>query len=381
MSCVRTWVLCVFWTCVCVCAFGRAFSFVLFICFFFFFYFQGCLPVLKAFVYITLVWACAWPPCVHACVCRWDFCPLIPSCPLRPIRRSSARLQGWLALSPSLSSSPWGSAHLMFPWLHTNPLQNCIILCVTATGWGLKAFIRPKASWRAYRGVDWERKTRVQKHSPSTKTLLYDVYRQLHFPGSLIRRLTGHLHIMEIWFNLLRHTGLIATDSDASKPRGCCTSSLTAELQAAHRQYFYPWKNSPPVCCTFTLPSFWFVRCLFFPCREDSKQRVWAVNKFPPPTHTTTHSHSHTVSAVSGQKELSETISICLIIWLLFHMSHAWITGQQAASLSHLEEVEQRNQSTCYNCRKRTTVRENVCGTWNTSNNNKAAWQLSTAEM
>lgn len=269
--------------------------------------------------------------CVYACVCRWDFCPLVPSCPLRPIRRSSARLQGWLALSPSLSSSPWGSAHLMFPWLHTNPLQNCIILCVTATGWGLKAFIRPKASCRAYRGVDWEEETRVQKHSPSTKTLLYDVYRQLHFSGSLIRRLTGHLHIMEIWFNLFRHTGLIATDSDASKPRGCCTSSLTAELQAAHRQYFYPWKNSPPVCCTFTLPSFWFVRCLFFPCREDSKQRVWAVNKFPPPTHTTTHSHSHTHALTHSQ---------CCIwakraFWNHKHLSYHMIAFSHVTRLNH----------------------------------------------
>lgn len=63
---------------------------------------------------------------------------------------------------------------------------------------------------------------------------------QLHLPESLIQTLTGHLHIMEIWFSLLQRSGLIATDSDASKPKGCCTSSLTAELEAAHRQYFYP---------------------------------------------------------------------------------------------------------------------------------------------
>lgn len=67
-----------------------------------------------------------------------------------------------------------------------------------------------------------------------------DIRRQLYFPESLIHRFTVHLHIMEIGFNLLQHTGLIATDSDASKPKGCCTSSLTAELEAAHRQYFYP---------------------------------------------------------------------------------------------------------------------------------------------
>lgn len=78
---------------------------------------------------------------------------------------------------------------------------------------------------------------------------------------------------MEIWLNLLQCSGLgIVTDSYASKPDGCCTTSLTAELEVAHRQYFYPLKNSPASAPhrTFTLPSSVF----FFPCREDSKQRV-----------------------------------------------------------------------------------------------------------
>lgn len=71
------------------------------------------------------------------------------------------------------------------------------------------------------------------KKKQKTSTLLLE---------SLIWRLTGNLHFMEIWWTCLSTLGRLPQISDASKPRGCCTSSLTAELEAAHQQYFYPWK-------------------------------------------------------------------------------------------------------------------------------------------
>lgn len=69
--------------------------------------------------------ACVWPPCLRcpcACMCTaMGFLPSIPVAPLRPIKQRAARLQGWLALSPSLSSSPSRSALLRFHWLHMRP--------------------------------------------------------------------------------------------------------------------------------------------------------------------------------------------------------------------------------------------------------------------
>lgn len=97
--------------------------------------------------------------CVHARAWRWRFLPsLYPGFPPRPIKHRAARLQGWLAMGPSLSSSPLRSAHLRFPWLHTTliSLQKCNILCIIVSSYGLSGFILSKA-------LCWLQKKRKKK--------------------------------------------------------------------------------------------------------------------------------------------------------------------------------------------------------------------------
>lgn len=192
---------------------------------------------------------------MHACVCRWDFCPpsRLPTETNQAESCQAAGLVGTESLAELLalricsfkvsltSHKPHFSPEMYYILRYSrqlglkcfDPLQSPMLPVKMCTLWG--SFIQ-----RGFRN-----KTHANTHNtqyiPTTKSHdFYVVKRQFRSPESLIQRLTGHLHIMEIWFNLLQHTGLIATDSDASKPKGCCTSSLTAELEAAHRQYFYP---------------------------------------------------------------------------------------------------------------------------------------------
>lgn len=209
------------------------------------------------------------------------FLPSIPGCPLRPIKQRAARLQGWLALSPSLSSSPSGSAHLRFPWLHTAPCFSPEIDYITyysqLSGLKWSCGLRDPIGKKRTLSVEfyfiqkhfWN-KTRSEMYTTMTP-IFCDIKRLLYFPESLNWRLSRNLHIMEMWFNLLQLAGLIATDSDAWKPKGCCTSSLTAELQAAHRQYFYPWKLTASAL-HFHSAKFWYA--VFLPPVERTQSSV-----------------------------------------------------------------------------------------------------------
>lgn len=133
-------------------------------------------------------------------------------------------------------------------------------------------------------------------------------------------------------------------------------------------------ENSPLVRCTFTLPS--SATPSFFPCREDSKQRVWAVNKFPPPTYTATHTHTHSgciwaKRAFWNHKRLSYHM-------IAFCMSHTWITGHRRLPLTPRGSRPETGAHVT-NCRKTKTVHG---WEWNMNmSDNKAAWQLNTAEV
>lgn len=82
---------------------------------------------------------------------------------------------------------------------------------------------------------------------------------------------------------------------------------------------------------TFTLPSSVF----FFPCREDSKQRVWAVNKFPPPTHTAhTHTRTCTHSGCIWAKRAFWNHKHLSYHMIAFHTSRTWLTGGLGGALT-----------------------------------------------
>lgn len=123
-------------------------------------------------------------------------------------------------------------------------------------------------------------------------------------------------------------------------------------------------ENSPLVRCTLTLPSSGSLS--FFPCRKDSEQRVWAVNKFLPPPHphaTHTHTHSGCIWAKRAFRNHKHQS---------YHMiAFSCVTQLQKASL-HTERKSNRKQRE-HMARAR-TERLSV-------SNNKGTWPLHTAEM
>lgn len=174
---------------------------------------------------------------------KMGFLPsLYPGFPPRPIKHRAARLQGWLAMGPSLSSSPLGSAHLRFPWLHTTliSLQKCNILCIIVSSYGLSGFILSKAlCWLQKIKKEKRRKIKCTvgefysktrcpwktKHqylsSGVTRDRCIQCYKKAKqnkktpstlLPESLIWRLTGNLHFYGDLVNLPEHTGPIAID-------------------------------------------------------------------------------------------------------------------------------------------------------------------------
>lgn len=154
-------------------------------------------------------------------------------------------------------------------------------------------------------------------------------------------------------------------------PKAVVPLVFTAELEAAHRQYFYPWKLTASAL-HFHSAKF----CLsFFHCWEDSKQRVWAVNKFPPPTHTE-HTHTHT-GCIWAKRAF----------WNHKHLSYLMIAFSHVALLNHRGEegflfapwVSRPDSRAHVTPVGRATVHKCVHNL--NMSNNKAAWQLHAAEQ
>lgn len=183
---------------------------------------------------------------------------------------------------------------------------------------------------------------------------VYSAILKGNFPVSLIQRIAVHLHFMEIWLTYFSALGWLPQIREASKPKDCCTCSLTAELQAAHRQYFYPWKLTASAL-HFHSAKFWCA--VFLPLSRGLKAACVSCKQVPtphPPTlpHTCTHTGCiWAKGAFWNHKRLSYHM-------IAFCMSHIWITWVQKTSLhpSHLGEVDQKPKHVT--CAERKSVHE-----------------------
>lgn len=224
--------------------------------------------------------------CVHACACRWGSCPpsQLPAETNQAESFQAAGLDGIDSLAELLTLTICSfKVSLTSHKPHCFPETYYIVCC---SSW--QKLQRSFPPWNLLLAVTLcKLRGGIQKQVQFIQKpwLLYGAKR--HFPGSWTQALTVHLHIMEIWFNLLEHSGLIAIDSDASKPVVPVVSPLSSRRLTG--SIFIP-ENSPLVCCTFTLPS-----SVFLPLSRGLRAACVSCKQVPAPhPHRLAHAHTYT---------------------------------------------------------------------------------------